>query len=184
MDLDLENVMRSWWMFVQAIIAKYTLTRWKSYLIQELFDIIDLFPSLSLYYYPIFHGYQLHILATPIRPIQIFDIVTVDLDRWDFQVILLLALLIESFYFSEDELCCSGQDTTNLINFRVAIGLEGRGIGRALHGVSFTRTSLTVSKDAHIFSIYSWLNEGLYLIKDLALRGEGREYTIKVVKFW
>ena len=93
-------------MLIKPIIAKNALTRRKPYMIQELFHIVNLFPSLTLNYNSIFYCDQLHILVASLLTIQIFHIVAINLDRRYFQMILLAALLIQPLYLCEYKLSC------------------------------------------------------------------------------
>ena len=69
MNFDLENVVRTRWMLIKPIIAKNTLTRRQPNMIQELFDIFNLFPSLTLNYHPIFNCNQLHLRIAALLPV-------------------------------------------------------------------------------------------------------------------
>lgn len=49
-------------------------------MIQELLDIFDFPPCLSLYHHLIFDSDQLHLLVVPLLPVEVFDVVTVNLN--------------------------------------------------------------------------------------------------------
>ena len=68
-------------MLVKPIVAKNALTRRYPNMIQELLNIFNFSPCLSLYHYFIFDSHQLHLLVVPLLAVQVFDIVAVDLNR-------------------------------------------------------------------------------------------------------
>ena len=81
MDFDLENVVGARGMLIESVVAKNALTRRYPNMIQELFNIFDLFPRLPLYYHPVFDSYQLHLLIASLLPIQVFNVITIYLNR-------------------------------------------------------------------------------------------------------
>lgn len=171
------------WVLVKPIVAKYPLSRWYPNMIQELLDIFDFPPCLSLYHHLIFDSDQLHLLVVPLLPVEVFDVVTVNLNWWYLQVILLAALLVQSPDLTEYKLGCPREDTTDLIDSGIAICLEGRGVGRALHSVSLARTGLAIGENTHIFTVNGWLDERLHFVENLGLGRERGEDTVKVIQF-
>jgi hypothetical protein len=80
-DFDLENVVGARGMLIESVVAKNALTRRNPNMIQELFNIFDFFPRLPLYYHPVFDSYQLHLLIAALFPIQVFNVITIYLNR-------------------------------------------------------------------------------------------------------
>ncbi len=68
-------------------------------------------------------------------------------------MILLAALLIQPLNLTEYKLGCPGQYTADLIDRGVTFSLEGRGVGRALHGVGLAGAGLAISENTHVFTV-------------------------------
>lgn len=184
MNLDLKNVMRSRGMLIASIWTKYSFWGWKAYVIKELLCWINFFPSLSLNHHMILYSNQLHVHTFGSQSVKIFHIITVDLNWRDLYMILFVTLALQSAYFIEYKFSRPWKNSAQFINGGRILIHESLRKWWPFHCKSFTCSSLTISKYAHIFSINSWLNERLYFFKDLVLLARRRKNTIKMKVFW
>jgi len=173
--------MTAWGTLIEPIIAEDSFVWRELNVIEKLFAVPDSLPSLALYNHLVLDSNQ---VQGGIRfRVEVSHIFAVDLQRWDLNWKLFIALLSESLNLFEDEGCCPGKDTAEFINIRLKLVVHKQGVGRPLHCESLPSSCLTVCEDANVLSIKGTLNKRLNFIKDILLIRWRRKYTVKMEHF-
>lgn len=128
--------------------------------------------------------FDLHVplLVWILAPVEkIANVFAVDFQCTHFYEDLLLEMPLVPVDFVLYEQGYSGQDARELIYFLRLRVDELRGIGRPLHRVSLSRSSLAICKYASILPIQCGLNKWLDFIEYFFLAGVGQKDVIEIV---